>query len=162
MMNISLKLIDYEKDLAEFYDLIMNNTDYFNDYVESIPTSNEVKEDFLLDVPPGIALNNKEVYGIYKEDNMIGFVDLLFNYPQESTCMIGYLVIDQSFRKQGIGQYAYDWIIGYAEDRDIETLRLGVIKDNLPAVRMWEKQGFKTVEEIPTEYGEQLTMELWL
>nr|WP_255695456.1 GNAT family N-acetyltransferase [Salinicoccus sp. ID82-1] len=151
-----------EKGSDLFYNLIMRNTDHFSDYVNRIPSLSEVEEEFLLDVPPGVNIENKEVYGIHKEQNLIGFLDILFNYPDTSTCMIGYLVVDQDYRKQGIGQQVYDQAVAYVKDRGIQKIRLSVIKDNEPAIKMWEKQGFETIDEETTEYGQQLMMELQL
>jgi|GEM_PF-4863585 len=159
MEKLHLKKIELPMDEKPFYYFIMNNTDYFTDYIEHTPTVKEVREEFLLDVPPNIELDNKEVYGIYVKNALVGFLDLLFYYPDKDICMIGYLVIDQEYRKQGIGQQIYDKAISYIHQRGISKVRLGVIKENIPAVRMWEKQGFKTIIEQKTCYGEQLTME---
>lgn len=162
MKRFKLKLLDKEKDFKPFYNFIMRNTDHFRDYMEVVPSFDEVIEEFLLDVPPGIDIKNKEVYGIYREENLIGFLDILFNYPKIYTCMIGYLVIDQNYRKQGIGQHVYNHAVAYVKGKDMRKIRLSVIRENEPAVRMWEKQGFETIDEEVTEYGVQLMMELRL
>ncbi len=162
MENLIVEKIKVSEDITGFYNFIINNTDYFTDYVKSRPTLKEVKEEFLLDVPPGIDLKNKEVFGIYRLDEFIGFLDLLFHYPDDSTCMIGYLVIDQKYRSQGLGQKIYNQTLTYISETNISKVRLGVIKDNVPAVRMWEKQRFKIIDEIDTPYGNQLTMELYI
>lgn len=160
MKKLFKKRIDPSEDITEFYNFILNNTDYFTDYVQHTPTKQEVREEFLIDVPPNINLQNKEVFGIYNQEELIGFLDLLFHYPDDSTCMIGYLVIDQRYRKQGLGQKIYNEVVTYLSKRDISKVRLGVIKDNIPAVKMWEKQGFEIIDQLNSPYGEQLTMEL--
>ena len=76
--------------------------------------------------------------------------------------MIGYLVIDQNYRKQGIGQQVYNHAVAYTKEKDMGKIRLSVIKENEPAVRMWKKQGFETIDEEVTEYGTQLMMEIRL
>ncbi|WP_052256523.1 N-acetyltransferase [Salinicoccus sp. YB14-2] len=162
MNTIQLKSIDENNDLENFYDLIMKNKDYFDDYVEYKPTFKEVKEEFLLDVPLDVPLNNKNVLGIYKQNDLIGFLDILLSYPDNATCMIGYLVVDQNYRGQGIGQEVYNRAKSMMIENNMKNIRLGVIKDNIPAVSMWEKQGFQVVDKINTEYGVQLTMESYL
>ncbi|WP_434122314.1 GNAT family N-acetyltransferase [Salinicoccus roseus] len=162
MIPFKLKLLDKEREVNPFYNFIMGNTDHFRDYMEVVPSLDEVKEEFLLDVPPGMDIKNKEVYGVYREENLIGFLDILFNYPESHTCMIGYLVIDQNYRKQGIGQQVFNHAVAYAKEKDMRKIRLSVIKENEPAVRMWKKQGFETIDEEVTEYGTQLMMEIRL
>lgn len=159
MNNIQLKILDENNDFNNFYELIMNNTDYFDDYVKYRPTFKEVKEEFLLDVPPDVPLNNKNVFGIYINDVLIGFLDILYSYPKKNTCMIGYLVIDQKYRGQGIGQEVYNRAKSTMLENNMEKIRLGVIANNAPAVSMWAKQGFQAVDKIDTEYGVQFTME---
>ncbi|WP_017547398.1 GNAT family N-acetyltransferase [Salinicoccus carnicancri] len=162
MIPFKLKLLDTENEFNHFYNFIMRNTDHFTDYSTVVPSFDEVKEEFLLDVPPGIDIKNKEVYGVYMEEDLIGFLDILFNYPNSHICMIGYLVIDQSYRKHGIGQKVYNHAVAYAKGRDMRKIRLSVVKENEPAVGMWKKQGFETIDEEVTEYGTQLMMEISL
>lgn len=162
MIPFKLKLLDTEKEFNLFYNFIMRNTDHFKDYRKLVPSFDEVKEEFLLDVPPNTDIKNKEVYGVYREENLIGFLDILFNYPKSHTCMIGYLVIDQNYREQGIGQQVYNHAVAYAKEKDMRKIRLSVIKENEPAVGMWKKQGFETIDEEVTEYGTQLMMEIRL
>ncbi|MFC3418689.1 GNAT family N-acetyltransferase [Salinicoccus hispanicus] len=162
MPPFELSLFDREKDFDPFYSFIMRNTDYFTEYLETAPSRGDVEAEFLLDVPPGVDIENKEVYVIYQEQNIIGFLDILFNYPDTSACMIGYLVIDQKHRNQGIGQQVYDQAIAYIKVKDIQKVRLSVVEENKSAIKMWNKQGFETVDEVTTEYGVQLMMEVRL
>ena len=70
MIPFKLKLLDKEREFNPFYNFIMGNTDHFRDYMEVAPSFDEVKEEFLLDVPPGIDIKSKEVYGVYREENL--------------------------------------------------------------------------------------------
>ncbi|GAB3059109.1 GNAT family N-acetyltransferase [Salinicoccus sesuvii] len=162
MTHFDLSLFNKERDFDSFYNFIMKNTAYFTEYINEAPSFEEVEAEFLLDVPPGVDIENKKVYVIYQEQRMIGFLDILFNYPETSTCMIGYLVIDQTHRNQGIGQLVYDQTSAYIKTKNIQKVRLSVVEDNKPAIKMWEKQGFEIADEVITEYGVQLMMEIKL
>lgn len=48
MNNVFLRLIDLKEDLNEFFELIMNNTDYFSDYKNFVPSGGR-RNEFLLD-----------------------------------------------------------------------------------------------------------------
>ncbi|WP_020007933.1 GNAT family N-acetyltransferase [Salinicoccus albus] len=159
MKKPNLIRLDAEEDIEVFYRSVMKNTDYFTDYQKALPTLDEVKQEFFHDIPPYVYLENKEVYGIYIDRKISGFVDLLYRYPDQDTCMIGYLVIDWDQRRTGVGQKVYDEVREYMKRRNIKKIRVGVLEDNVPAVSFWIKQGFQEVEQIDTEYGTQITME---
>jgi len=144
------------KELQKF---LIKNNDYFTNYQKQLPTLQEMIHEFFLEVPKGTPLQNKQTLAVYEKEKMSAYVDLLFHYPTETTCTLGLFVIDKDFRGRGYGQKIYNQIEQRMKKKGIKTLRLGVLANNLPAKKMWNKQGYLQVGTINCAYGLQLNME---
>lgn len=157
-MNVTFKKFNQEKDRDDFYNLILNMIDYFEDYAKEKPTIEEVLEEFIFDLPPGIRKENKEAYLIYFKSELVGFVDYVYNYPQEKNAIIGYLVIHKNYRSKGIGRKALDFVISNIKEKNVERLNLVAVKNSL-AHKFWLKQNFEQVSEFNDNiYGAQVNL----
>lgn len=98
--------------------------------------------------------------GIEFEKRLVEYVDVTF--IDEETVELEIAIGESELWGKGIGQQVYNHAVDYVKGRDMRKIRLSVIRENEPAVRMWKKQGFETIDEEVTEYGVQLMMELRL
>ena len=159
MYSYNLRELTLTQDEQLFYQLIIETKDYFSDYQTATPSLEEIRAEFWLDVPPNIPLNQKKLFGIFVDNQLIGFVDLLLDYPKTQSATLGYLVLHQKMRKQGLGALIYQQIESQLVQYQYQNVRLGVITANLPAYYFWTKMGFEPYETILTDYGEQTNMQ---
>jgi ribosomal protein S18 acetylase RimI-like enzyme len=68
------------------------------------------------------------------------------------------LAVSPERMKEGVGEFLVDGCISYAKSRGYKAIRLDVVPDNIPAIRLYEKKGFcyagtkdlqRGIEEIP-------------
>ena len=146
------------QDEGIFLTFLAETKDYFTDY-QVRPAGDEDLVEFFEEIPPGTELNQKTFLGIFVGQELIGILDVLADYPQLQTSIIGYLVLRQDYRGRGLAQVIYQWVEERAQAQGQQVLRLGVIADNLPALNFWRKQGFRQIGETATDYGLQFLME---
>lgn len=109
----------------------------------------------LSDVPPGYTVHDKYFFGIYRGEVMIGCADVLRGWRHATQSMIGLLLFAEAFQGSGYGTLAYrrleDMIRGWD---GMESIRIGVIDTNRPALAFWRKMGFAETGEQPrsTQY----------
>lgn len=62
-------------------------------------------------------------------------------------------VVHPAFQQKGIGQKIMEYIIDLSRRERMKAIRLDVVADNLPAIRMYEKAGFQYVTTVDLGYG---------
>ncbi len=69
---------------------------------------------------------------------------------------IGRLGVNVDYLRKGIGSKVIEEAIHLSKQMKGEYLRLTVVKENIPAINLYLKNGFKKVEGIYNEYSETL------
>lgn len=101
------------------------------------------------------AIGNGELYACEENGDIIG-VTVLSENPEGyyeagewkrelrrgEYLVIHTLAVDPDHSKKGIGGYMVDRCIELAQQRGYRAVRLDVVPDNLPAIRLYEKKGF--------------------
>ncbi|MEE1216169.1 MAG: GNAT family N-acetyltransferase [Agathobacter sp.] len=89
--------------------------------------------------------NQCQPFGIYKDDTMIGYVMVIYDYdiPEYD---IWHMMIDESNQGQGYGSIALDLVIEYIKTKpfgasDKVTLTCNI--DNIHALNLYKNKGFK-------------------
>src|SRR5690242_929482 len=89
--------------------------------------------------------------GIYTDEgNMIGIVDFVPNNFQGNAgvAYLSLLMIDSSFRDQGVGKTVFDAVENeIRKDPLVTIVRAGVQVNNPLAVHFWQRRGFSIVSE---------------
>ena len=89
--------------------------------------------------------------GIYTADRkMIGVVDYVpGNFEgNQQVAYLSLLIIDSSFRNQGIGRAVFETIENKIRKNPlVTTIRAGVQVNNPQAVKFWQQNGFRIVSE---------------
>ncbi len=62
------------------------------------------------------------------------------------TAWISMLVVSEKFKHQGVGKFAVDFAIEYLAKRGYQHINLHTTADNLSAIRLYEKSGFRLIE----------------
>ena len=85
-------------------------------------------------------IDNKEIIGYYKDNELVGI--LVFKKLYEVIDIL-YLIVDKKFRKQGIGTK----LINYLKKLDYERIMLEVDTSNIEAINLYKKNGFNIINE---------------
>lgn len=93
-------------------------------------------------------LEHHHMYLIYLEDRLIGEVDYQVDpkqlFKKESgTAWIGLLIGEEIARGKGIGRLALEYIEEQIRRRGLKRIELGVFEFNKPAIRLYERAGYK-------------------
>jgi GNAT superfamily N-acetyltransferase len=145
------------EDIGAIQDLYEKCLDYML-LVEGRPADpDSVLEDFQF-VPPGKSQDDKFVFGIFNlQHNLIGLLDVLRWYPDESIWWVGLLLLLPEARSHGMGRQIVQGLIEYVRVGGGRAIMLGVVKENKPAYRFWSRMGFELVRITePRQFGEKI------
>ena len=127
-----LKDIDIEEmslnDLEKIKDILISDFDDFWNF-------NILKEE--LESP-----NSKYIIVKTNDDEIIGFTGIKVILDNADIMNI---VVKKSWRNQGVGNLLLNNLISICKDLNLLSLSLEVNEDNLPAIHLYEKVGFKQV-----------------
>ena len=127
-----LKEIDIQQmslnDLEKIKDILIFDFDDFWNY-------NILKEE--LESP-----NSKYIIAKTNDGEIIGFAGIKVLID---TADIMNIVVKKSWRNQGVGNLLLDSLISICKDLNLLSLSLEVNEDNLPAIHLYEKFGFKRI-----------------
>jgi ribosomal protein S18 acetylase RimI-like enzyme len=115
---------------------------------------NGVEEDFL-SVPSGKSHEDKFVFGIANQQKeIVGLLDTLCWYPNETTWWIDMLLFVPESRSRGLGEKVLQGFVEYARLSGAHAIMLGVVEDNIRAYKFWNRMGFEFVRETePRQFG---------
>lgn len=88
-----------------------------------------------------------EIYENYVfEDNgmVVGFLSLLFYrtiYHKRGTALINELIVSKASRNQKIGEQLLQYGINAARERGMDEIEVGVMQDNIGAIKFYKKHG---------------------
>lgn len=144
--KFNLKIIteDLLKNVLNIYD---TNGEYFKISMNGNPSIESIIED-KNDIPPGSNLQNKNYKLISMNDQDIGIIDYIMNYPDEDTVYIGLFLIHGDFHRQGYGRTFVEEFTANIRKKGYSRLRLGVLKQNKNGFEFWTSMGFKVVKEM--------------
>lgn len=125
------RLIKYKKDIIYMYskDLAEDERNKISEYV-----TNSVSEMF------------KDYYNIVFDDKIIG--SILLKDIQEGK-LIDEIYIEKEFRNNGIGT---DIIMKVVKKSNNKNIYLWVYKENIKAVSLYKRLGFKIIDEAESRY----------
>lgn len=127
-----LKEIDIQQmslnDLEKIKDILIYDFDDFWNY-------NILKEE--LESP-----NSKYIIAKTNDDEIIGFAGIKVLID---TADIMNIVVKKSWRNQGVGNLLLNNLISLCKDLNLLSLSLEVNEDNLPAIHLYEKFGFRNI-----------------
>lgn len=124
------KLVINEMTLLDLNEISNNLINDFDDFWNSNILETELKNPFSKYI---IAKINNEI---------VGFAGVIDTVDQLE---ITNIVVKKNFRKRGIGNELLKELIEYAIKNDKEKIILEVNITNIPAIKLYEKNGFKNV-----------------
>jgi ribosomal protein S18 acetylase RimI-like enzyme len=104
----------------------------------------------LLFVPEGKSPDDKVVFGVWVDGELVGVLDVLLRYPDQKTVYLGLLLLDRRLQGRGIGAAAC-----VALEREVlarwpwaRRLRLSVVRTNDRVLGFWRRMGFAETGEV--------------
>ena len=130
-------------------------SDYHEEH-EGIPTHPTAAEEELVAHPPGRPLSDKFSFGIYAPTGeMVGYLDLMRNFPSAGEWWIALLMLDPRVRGSGLGGRIYEAVAKWVVSAGGHTISLGVLEQARRAEQFWRRMGFQETSRQP--YRSELT-----
>ena len=103
--------------------------------------------------------SQKKFFTILKTKRPIGFMGLSKIDYQLGRAELFIIIGEDDCRHQGLGRKAMEWLLDYAATKlQLKELRLEVIQDNLAAIKLYQKLGFKEISRSDSEIQMVLTL----
>ncbi|WP_335996308.1 GNAT family N-acetyltransferase [Fusobacterium polymorphum] len=142
-----IKLISVNNDELknEALNVYLENNYYFSKISDNPPGISNVEEDIEV-IPNGVQKNQKNYRLISFNDEILGVVDYLTNYPEKDIILIDFFIIKNDKQKQGLGTKIFRYLENLFKDKKFLKIRIGVLVDNEIGLSFWKKQNFKEIE----------------
>ena len=142
-----IKLISVNNDELknEALNVYLENNYYFSKISDDPPSISNVEEDIEV-IPNGVQKNQKNYRLISFNDEILGVVDFLSDYPEKDTILIGLFIIKNDKQKQGLGTKIFRYLEKLFKNKKFLKIRIGVLVDNEIGLSFWKKQNFKEIE----------------
>ncbi len=135
-----------EAEISDVYRLCKANRRYYR-YTGTEPTQRNLTA-VISEMPEGTKPEQKHFVGFYDADgNLVAILDLITDYPDRQAAFIGWFMVDAKLQGQGIGSQIFADVRAALAAQGVETLKLGVMKENEEAERFWQAQGFALTGE---------------
>ena len=145
MDMIKLISVNNDKLKNEALNVYLENNYYFSKISDNPPSISNVEEDIEA-IPNGVQKNQKNYSLISFNDEILGVVDYLIDYPEKDTILIGLFIIKNDKQKQGLGTKIFRYLENLFKDKKFLKIRIGVLVDNEIGLFFWKKQNFKEIE----------------
>ena len=147
-----------QADAEMIYDALKNNTIFYK-YHPPMVTVESIFED-MESLPPNKGYEDKHYIGFFQGETLAAVMDLIENYPQNGTALLGFFAMNSNLHGQGIGTAIISDSIAYLAQLGFEKVRLGIDKGNPQSKAFWLKNGFTfTGEEYESNGSIILVME---
>ena len=142
-----IKLISVNNDelKIEALNIYLKNDYYFSKISDNPPSISNVEEDIEA-IPNGVQKNQKNYSLLSFNDEILGVVDYLSDYPEKDTILIGLFIIKNDKQKQGLGTKIFRYLENSFKNKNFLKIRIGVLVDNQIGLSFWKKQNFKEIE----------------
>ena len=144
-------------DADEILALCLRNTQYYA-YCGKQPSRELILSDLRL-TPPGKDLSAKYYVGFYDGSALAAVLDLIKGYPDESSCFIGFFMMDRALQGRQIGSGIIRELCEYLKEAGFASVLLAIDKGNPQSTHFWKKNGFAVIREIEQDGGTLLLAE---
>ena len=97
-------------------------------------------------IPNRVQKNQKNYRLISFNNEILGVVDYLTDYPEKNIILIGLFIIKNDKQKQGLGTKIFRYLEKSFKNKKFLKIRIGVLVDNEIGLSFWKKQNFKEIE----------------
>ncbi|TCK63115.1 GNAT family N-acetyltransferase [Curtobacterium sp. PhB136] len=119
----------------------------------------------LISVPPGFDPAGKRSIGLWDDEELVAFADVLLGYPDPETAYIGLLIVHGAHQGKGLGRRLHDAVLDRVrQETGASRIRLGIVERNADwAAPFWTTLGYEpTGETKPYRYDKlESTVTMW-
>lgn len=130
-------------DLEQIYALSLGNPLFFQ-YCPPLVTRDSILEDMRV-LPPGMTPDDKYYLGFFQDDKLVAIMDLITNYPDAHTVLIGLFMVEKQEQGCGIGSGIISECARCFKSVGSRYIRLCFAKGNPQSEAFWRKNGFEPV-----------------
>ena len=145
MYRIKLISVSNNELKNKTLNIYLKNDYYFSKISDNLPSISAVEED-MKTIPNRVQKNQKNYKLISFNDEILGVVDYLIDYPEKNTVLIGFFIIKNDKQKQGLGTKIFRYLEKSFKNKKFLKIRIGVLVDNEIGLSFWKKQNFKEIE----------------
>ena len=145
MYRIKLISVSNNELKNEALNIYLKNDYYFSKISDASQNISNIEED-IETIPDGVRKNQKNYRLISFNNEILGVVDYLTDYPEKDTILIGLLIIKNNRQKEGIGTKIFRYLENSFKNKNFLKIRIGVLVDNQIGLSFWKKQNFKEIE----------------
>jgi RimJ/RimL family protein N-acetyltransferase len=127
----------------------------YNLKVEGRQPTPTAAEDTLNSGPPNFDFQNKHTFGFFRNDLLIGCVDIANGYPEKEIAYLGLLLIDESLQGLGLGTRAFHLVEAECAKWQVRKIRLSVAESN-DVTGFWRKVGFVPTGRILNSHQKEI------
>ena len=134
---------------------VLESAPTYSHLVTGVPVGPEDARSAYSSLPPNKSHDDKFVFGIHSDGQMIGCIDVVRGYPAPGTAHIGLLLIDEAHQRRGLGRKAMALLVQRIRAwRTCNNVRIGVVGANAEVLPFWDGLGFRrTGETKPYSHG---------
>ena len=107
------------------------------------PPTSEAAQELLGACPAGHPLQKKLVFGLERDGELIGALDLLRDYPEINDWYLGLLLFEPQSRSGGLGERVVAALRAWIASQGGRCIRLAVHDINEDGARFWIRMGFQ-------------------
>lgn len=133
-------------DLPALQELFERAADYFEIATGNPPARDEAPRAFVAG-PPGKAVDDKRVIGVFAGRELVGVLDALTGWPDPATWTMGMLLLDPAHRCAGLGSAVLEAYEAWAAAEGAATLRTAVVSHHDPGLRFLARHGYERQQE---------------
>jgi len=153
-MQISKIEKDRIKELSIFSKDVF--IDYYNDLIGN-KQARYMADLFLSEESIEKLIDQGAIFIVAEENNeILGFSEYLL---EENKVFLSKLYVSKNYRNQGIGKMMLDSCIEYSKENNIDTIYLTVNKNNTSSINVYKHCGFKIVDSVVNDIGNNYVMD---
>ena len=153
----TLKGISYKKieEYEEIYKVLKKADDYV-EKVDGVEPCIYLAKSVLSERPENTEDRQKIIIGIIYNHDLIGFSDIILDFPNKETVHIGLVLLITCKRGMGIGSKFMQELESAISKLKYDKIRLAVVQTNDQVSDFWCKIGFKSTKEKRKFEGENI------
>ena len=143
MQSYSVELLT-PKDADVLQGLYERCTDYAR-LMDGAPPSPSAARDEFLALPEGTGVEDKFMFGLFCDEDLVGLLESVRRYPDEKTWWLGLLLLEPGLRGRGVGAAFYETFERFGGEQGLAQTMLSVAEENVRGLRFWRSLGFEAV-----------------
>jgi len=96
--------------------------------------------------------NNADIVTFYSKGKCVGFIAFYCNDEKTKQAFITLVLIEKNHRGMGLSSILMDGVVKIIKKRGFKSCKLEVKKNNMPAIKLYSKHGFKVIDDLDIKH----------